>query len=237
MDKKYIDVEYQDINRIKGSDNIRYNATQVSDMYDIPVSKVRYYMKAFEGILDLDYSNRMRRFSKDSLRKFDYLVKLKNDGMTVQQILDYCENKEVFSEESLNTPNNPLTVEMLAKAISVQVEALMNDFKGQIISEVVSSINESNQIFKEDIITTIDEVVSEKLEAVNSINDNILNIKEDILDKDNNLDKHLADIKEDMDHIKQQQAEMKSAYLTFEQVVSHEYNNKSWLEKLIMRFK
>lgn len=252
-DFDFVDVNYEgisdsksnsgnDINFIKGSDNLRYSATQVSDMYNVPVSKVRYYMKVFEDILNLDYSNKMRRFTKDSLRKFDYIIKLKDDGMTVQQILDYCENDNVFSEEALNTPDNPLTVEMLAKAISIQVESLMSDLKNQVIEEVVTKINETNSEFKEDLITTIDEVVSEKLEVIDDIEKNISNkisqVEENLSKREDNLDLYFSEIKEKMESMEEKQDKIAhTASLSLEQVQKQMYERKSWLEKLVDKIK
>lgn len=250
--KDFLDVDYEELtdvnletsvsNSIRGSDNIRYSATQVADMYGIPVSKVRYYMKCFEDILDLEFSNKMRRFTYSSLKKFDYIIKLKDDGMTVQQILEYCENDDVFTKDTFKTPDNPLTVEMLAKAISIQVENLMNSFKEQVIEEVVTKINETNSEFKEDLITTIDEVVSEKLEVIDDIEKNISNkisqVEESLSKREDNLDLYFSEIKEKMESMEEKQDKIAhTASLSLEQVQKQMYERKSWLEKLVDKIK
>ena len=58
-------------NIIKGEDNIRYSATQVAEMFDLPVSTVRHYMTAFSEILDLEYSNKIKELyiGKDTINK------------------------------------------------------------------------------------------------------------------------------------------------------------------------
>ena len=58
-------------------------------------------MTAFSEILDLEYSNKMRKFSKPSLKKFEFILKLREDGLTIQQIQKYCEREDIFTEEGL----------------------------------------------------------------------------------------------------------------------------------------
>lgn len=226
--REIFDVKYEDVDDeesfdesnsrlIKGSDNIRYSATQVAEMYNIPVSKVRYYMKCFEEILDLEFSNKMRRFTAASLKKFDYLIKLKDDGMTVQQILDYCENDDVFTEESLKTPDNPLTVEMLAKAISIQVEDLIKNFKSEIVSEVAYQMMQFNSILREDIVTTVDEVMTEKLQHIEEYSD-------EIKDK-------ICEIEKKQDEV------IKIASLDINQIKEQLESRKPWYKKIVNKFK
>ena len=176
-DDDIIDVDFEDVenNYIKGNDNIRYTASQVAAKYDVPVSTVRYY--------GIEVVNKRRVFTSGSLKKFEYILKLKNeDNLTVNQIIEYCERSDIFTDEGLTTPNNPLPVEMLSTAVTLQVSKMLDEFKTEIISDIIKQINHSNSLLKEDIVTTIDEVVSEKLQVIddldNKISDKIDDIKE-----------------------------------------------------------
>ena len=184
-DDDIIDVDFEDVenNYIKGNDNIRYTASQVAAKYDVPVSTVRYYAKVFEDILGIEVVNKRRVFTSGSLKKFEYILKLKNeDNLTVNQIIEYCERSDIFTDEGLTTPNNPLPVEMLSTAVTLQVSKMLDEFKTEIVSDIIKQINHSNSLLKEDIVTTIDEVVSEKLQVIddldNKISDKIDDIKE-----------------------------------------------------------
>lgn len=212
---KIVEVEYEhadekptsnDLNAIKGEDNIRYSATQVAEIFDLPVSKIRYYAKAFERILDLEFSNKMRKFTKSSVDKLRYILKLKeDDGMTVQQILDYCEREDVFTEQGLNVNNtNPLPVNMLTEAIMLELKSAMKDMKDEIVREVVQQVRESNIALTETVTTTVDEVVSEKLDEVSSSNKHISQTLETVSEKiDNlkqdNLDKYIDEFRKPLE--------------------------------------
>ena len=71
---------------------------------------------------------------------------------------------------------------MLSTAVTLQVSKMLDEFKTEIVSDIIKQINHSNSLLKEDIVTTIDEVVSEKLQVIddldNKISDKIDDIKE-----------------------------------------------------------
>lgn len=176
-------------NIISLPDNIKYTASQVSRLYTgMTVSKVRYYMKMFEPILDLDYSNKMRRFTKNSLIYFDTIIKFRNDGMTIQQISDLY-NKENTDNTSLIENDYQLKTDITSKSIIIQIESLLYNMKDVIVKEIMSQIADINSELKEDIVVTVDELISEKLKSI----DNIENI---LTNKNYNMDLYMDKIQD-----------------------------------------
>lgn len=176
-------------NIISLPDNIKYTASQVSRLYTgMTVSKVRYYMKMFEPILDLDYSNKMRRFTKNSLICFDTIIKFRNDGMTIQQISDLY-NKENTDNTSLIENDYQLKTDITSKSIIIQIESLLYNMKDVIVKEIMSQIEDINSELKEDIVVTVDELISEKLKSI----DNIENI---LTNKNYNMDLYMDKIQD-----------------------------------------
>ena len=176
-------------NIISLPDNIKYTASQVSRLYaGMTVSKVRYYMKMFEPILDLDYSNKMRRFTKNSLIYFDTIIKFRNDGMTIQQISDLY-NKENTDNTSFIENDYQLKTDITSKSIIIQIETLLYNMKDVMVKEIMSQIADINSELKEDIVVTVDELISEKLKSI----DNIENI---LTNKNYNMDLYMDKIQD-----------------------------------------
>lgn len=213
-------------------DNTKYTAAQVSKLYNnMTVSKVRYYMKMFEPILDLDYSNKMRRFTKNSLIHFDSIIKLRSDGMTIQQISDHYNNKDCLEEVSRINTINQLTIEMLAKAISIRLEDMMNNLKDMIVKDIIYEIKEINDDLKEDIITTVDELVSEKLQPIDGIektlSEGISSINEILTNKNYNMDLYIDKIQNKLDAFERQQENIyKSTISILDDYTPKEANKK-----------
>ena len=157
-------------NTIKGEDNIRYSATQVGEMFDLPVSTVRHYMTAFSEILDLEYSNKMRRFTKYSLKKFEFILKLREGGLTIQQIKTYCERNDIFNEEGLIPNDKPLAVELFTESIKLEIQTQLEMFSSKIQSDIRNELKlmleaqyKVNDDLKQEIYIALDEMIDEKL--------------------------------------------------------------------------
>lgn len=169
-DNGYIDVEYDDVRQeIKGEESIRYTAVQVSDMLGIPVSKVRYYMQCFENILDLEYSNNMKRMTKVSVEKLKYIIRLKDeDGLTIKQIQEYCDKKAPFEGGKLKAPNNPLAVDVFVEKLILEMTNQLTEFKNSLLEEIKAGQVKSNEELKEQVSEMVHDIISEKVEDVNN---------------------------------------------------------------------
>jgi DNA-binding transcriptional MerR regulator len=137
-------------------------------------SKVRYYTKEFDSLFDegdIEISNKQRRYTQKSIDKLKYFIELKNDGLTIKQIREYCEevewdeNKGIVVKES-----TPLHVQMIATAImeqqNKQFAELQENFNNQML-ELKKFHADQNQKLKDqlknEVALRVDEVVSEKL--------------------------------------------------------------------------
>ena len=188
--------------KIKGTDNIRYTAVQVSDILGIPVSRVRYYMQVFEDLLDLEYVNNMKRLTYSSLEKLKYIIKLKDeDKMTVKQIAEYCESHDIFSEDYLNTPNNPLAVEVFVEKITLEMQSQLEEFKNELIKhkdEEILRIKEEyrieNEKLKEEMAGLVGDIVDEKLDSIPlQINDAVEKANDDVIQELKEFKRVIAD--------------------------------------------
>lgn len=192
-DENIKDVEFEDVltqeKTIRGS-VLYYSTSQVAQILNIPDSTVRYYTKVFDDILHIEISNKQRRYKNSDIEKLKFIVQLKEEGLTIKQIGEYCsevsfqEGKGVQIKES-----NPLSIQTLAKTLMDHQEKQIALMEERIMSRLNESILNQSLItsktmedIKEEICTTVDEIVSEKLEMTNNniceINNKIDEIKE-----------------------------------------------------------
>ena len=192
-DENIKDVEFEDVSQqektIRGS-VLYYSTSQVAQILGIPDSTVRYYTKVFDDILHIEISNKQRRYKNSDIEKLKFIVQLKEEGLTIKQIEEYC--SEVSFQEGNGVQikeSNPLSIQALTKAIMDHQEKQIKAMEERIMDRINERILNQSMItsktmedIKEEICTTVDEVVSERLEMTNNsiyeINNKIDEIKE-----------------------------------------------------------
>lgn len=166
---------YTEDKEINGLNNLYYNTSQVAQILGIPDSKVRYYTKVFDDILKVEIINKQRKYKQADIDKLRYMCELKNEGMSIKQIEQFCREVDFNKGEVVVKESNPLSIQALAQAMVVEQIKLIDDMKLEILSELKTFMLEMSQNqtsdfekIKEDLCTTIDESVNEKLEDLNS---------------------------------------------------------------------
>jgi len=157
-----------------------FGTSQVSEMLDIPDSRVRYYTNVFDDILHIKISNKQRRYTQADIDKMKFMIELKDGGMSIKQIQEYCQtvdfedSKEIQIKES-----NPLSIQTMAKALLEQQAILMNEMKQDIIDSVITEVNKSLNIqndnfnsmkndLSREVAITVEDVVDRKLQDGNT---------------------------------------------------------------------
>lgn len=186
------DVEFEEVNyddntedkEINGSNQLYYNTSQVAQILDIPDSKVRYYTKVFDDILKVEIINKQRKYKQSDIDKLKYMCELKNEGMSIKQIEQFCKEVDFNKGEAIVKESNPLSIQALAQAMIVEQAKMIDDMKQELLSELKYFITEQTkkqitdmEKIKEDLCTTIDESVEDKLE---NLNNNVKEIKEKV---------------------------------------------------------
>lgn len=192
-DENIKDVEFEDVSQqektIRGS-VLYYSTSQVAQILGIPDSTVRYYTKVFDDILHIEISNKQRRYKNSDIEKLKFIVQLKEEGLTIKQIEEYC--SEVSFKEGNGVQikeSNPLSIQALTKAIMDHQEKQIKAMEERILSELKTFIDNQTMTtekvmdqIKEEIATTVDDLVDEKLEGIENnigdINEKLDEIKE-----------------------------------------------------------
>lgn len=221
MNNDFHDVDYTEVNNNINENNsekiingriLYYSTSQVASILNIPDSKVRYYTSSFDDILKIEVSNKQRRYKESDIDKLKFILSLKEEGMTIKQIQDYCTEVDFDNSKDIQIKeSNPLAIKTLARAITEvlleEQDKKLNQLKEDIVNELISNNNNLN----EQIAITVDEIVESKL------NQNKDNIVEDISQNINQLiDKQeKAFMDKDNERIKmirEHQAELKKQY-------------------------
>lgn len=147
-----------------------YNCMQVAKILDEPDSKIRYWSKMFQPLLNIPISNNNRKYTKSNIENLMFIRKLlKEDGLTVKQAYDYCSQKGFNNEIGLDT-GNPLAIKTFISGLTDEMDKKFIEMQNITIKQQQDMINilqniikENNIALKEGIINTIDEVVSDKM--------------------------------------------------------------------------
>jgi DNA-binding transcriptional MerR regulator len=184
---KAIDVDYDEVTKknIRGR-ALFYSTSQVATILDVADSKVRYYTKVFDDLLHIEISNKQRRYTDDDIEKLKFLVSLKEDGLTIKQIQEYCEEIDWDDNKGIQIKeDNPLHIQTVAKALAEEQSKLMESFKSDLLRTLKENmqnqysmienfgVNLKNEI-KEEVALTVDDVVSEKFEEQKCFIQNML---------------------------------------------------------------
>lgn len=149
MDKNnkedFIDVDFEDIAKNISGDVLFYTTTQVAELIGETPSTIRYWTKRFNHLLNVEISNRNRQYKKSDVAKLKFIKKLaKNDGMTLEQVENYCQTKG-FDMESIEKAivdgSNPLAIQTIITALTVELEKKL-DSKLNILYEKVYQTNQ-----------------------------------------------------------------------------------------------
>lgn len=183
MNNDFQDVEYTEVNEDEKKDEqktirgkrLYYSTSQVANLLEIPDSKVRYYTSAFDDILKIEVSNKQRKYTDEDINKLRFILELKDEGMTVKQIHEYCEQVDFESENGIQIKeSNPLSIQALAKALmeeqtkqmqelKIEQQKQLQQFKEELKSEIIQEVVGNNEVLVEQVSLSIDALVEEKL--------------------------------------------------------------------------
>lgn len=204
-----------------------YSTSQVANILNQSDSKIRYYTNVFDEILNIEISNKQRRYTEADIDKMRFLIELKDEGMTIKQIQEYCQQVDFENSKEIQIKeNNPLSIQSLAKALLEEQSKLMLEMKNELIKchmDMIEDLNNRLDIrddrLKEDISITVDNVISDRLDNFNSN----INNKFESIEKELSVTKQMN---EKIDHLREAMKERKE---------ENEEKNKSFWSKLFQR--
>jgi DNA-binding transcriptional MerR regulator len=168
-EKKVIDVDFTEDSQETSSINgkpLYFSTSQVAQMLNLSDSAVRFYCTKFKDIIKPEMSGSHRKFSESDIEKLRYIKKLlKEDGLSMNQVLEYASEKDVKAIEKKIEKQEPLAMQALATAVAIEVGAQLEDYKLMIKEEL---LNEMKTQFKnqEDLIRQQEELQENRTEEL-----------------------------------------------------------------------
>lgn len=192
-----IDVDELIDTQING-EPLYYSPTQVADILGVNYSKVIYYSKYFSDLLDIELSNRNRRYKKSDIEKLKFLLELAQDGLTLKQIKEYCAEKVPENiTKDVAISNNPLQIQVLVKAMSEELDILIENKLSRYLRENKDIMEESIEFMQEQVALTMEEKIEELDKIVNDkLKNEIIKEMQDVVTKSNQEVKSYLDKKE-----------------------------------------
>jgi DNA-binding transcriptional MerR regulator len=233
-----IDIEFKEDNytRFIRGKAIYFKTAEVAEQlstpeYPVSDSTVRFWCTQFKEFLPIETVGRNRMFKDGDIEKLRYIKKLLySDGLSIQQVKEFLQ--EVPIEEIENKAlkqNEPLPMQALASALTLEIGVALEEFKEQIRQELINEIKASHkeqielqkqnqQEIKETIALTIDEKLDSKFdEKIDKLQSHIDQRELQAKERDQEI----------IDTLKQEMKERKKLNEQLEQEKS-----KSWWNKI-----
>jgi DNA-binding transcriptional MerR regulator len=173
----FIDVDFEDISKHINGEPLFYTASQVAGLIGESLSTVRYWTKRFEDLLDIDISNKNKQYKKSDIAKLKFIKKLaKTDGLTLQQVEDYCTSKGFDIEnieKAIIDGSNPLAIQTLITGLTIELEEKMDNKFDILYEKIYQTLDNFLQLQKDmnlenkaEIESSVDMIMSNKSEQI-----------------------------------------------------------------------
>jgi DNA-binding transcriptional MerR regulator len=178
------------IRNTKRGDILYYSISQVANLLGEEDSSIRYYTNVFDNILKIEISNKEFTYTNNDIDKLEFLINLKNKGMTIKEIQKYCEALPLNLEELVEIKeNNSLSVKEIITTIvgleNKEINNLKENLSNKIrednellmkkIDNLVSEQNNQLEFFKEGMLKEIKQYIDYKFDKTYEANNTLYN--------------------------------------------------------------
>lgn len=172
-----------------------YSINQVANLLGEDDSNVRYYTNVFDNILKIEISNKEFRYTSKDIDKLEFLINLKNKGMTIKEIQNYCEALPLNIEELVEIKeNNDWSIQKIVNIVEEEQSKQFKLLKEDLLSEIKQYIDykfdmehtTSKDLYNEFSIK-ISNLAFEKSSLEDSIKLQLNKFNEISISRDNNL--------------------------------------------------
>lgn len=192
MDNKDKYIETQKVNHKiqnkKRGEILYYSIDQVADLLNENISNIKYYTNIFDDLLKIEIVDKDLHYTNNDVDKLEFLIKLKNRGMSPKEIQAYYNKLPLNDTEVQHLESNLLSVEELIDSVKEEQQIQFDNFKVQLINDIqnanslylqnitstiIEAQNKSLNEFKQDLSKEIKEYLNSKFDNVNEININL----------------------------------------------------------------
>jgi len=192
FENKHMNIHEEAIVKTKRrGDILYYSINQVAALLDEEDSNIRYYTSIFDNILKIEILDKELRYTNRDIDKLEFLINLKNKGMTIKEVQKYCEELPLDIEDLIEIKeNNSISAKEIIGTIldleNKQIDNLReslgnkidksNELSVQKISKVIGE-EQNNQfiLFRDDLLREIKEYIDYKFDVESKTNKDLYN--------------------------------------------------------------
>jgi DNA-binding transcriptional MerR regulator len=163
---KQIDIDEEiTIKNKKRGDILYYSISQVAALLGEEDRNILYYTNVFDNILKIEISDKELRYTSNDIDKLEFLINLKNKGMTIKEIQSYCKELPLNIEDLMEIKEtNSLSIKEIISTIVASENKEIENLK----EYLTDKINENNQLSIQKIVEVIVQEQNKNLELLRS---------------------------------------------------------------------
>lgn len=177
----------------KRSGILNYSVNQVASLLGESESKIRYYTNIFDDLLKIPVSNKELIYSEKDIDKLEFLLRLKDKGLSIKEIQAYC-NDITLDEIDIHKKTNSTSISDFVNLIMEKHDVKYNELKTEIFNYIDNSkkelINELSKQFQNEMSAIKDDFKIMLNENLEMLKDELSKNDSRINDRINNLSSH-----------------------------------------------
>ncbi|MDU7442377.1 MAG: helix-turn-helix domain-containing protein, partial [Clostridium sp.] len=146
-----------------------YTLSQVASLLNENEGQIRYYTNIFDDILKIEIADKQFIYTECDLNKLEFLIKLKNKGMTIKQISDYCDKLSLDTPETFIKESNTASINDFIKIFVDSQSKELNNLKNQLSEQIESCITKQLNIIS-------DKIINEQRKQIHTLEKNIFKL-------------------------------------------------------------
>ncbi|WP_321835287.1 helix-turn-helix domain-containing protein [Clostridium butyricum] len=157
-----------------------YTLSQVASLLNENEGQIRYYTNIFDDILKIEIADKQFIYTECDLNKLEFLIKLKNKGMTIKQISDYCDKLSLDTPETFIKESNTASINDFIKIFVDSQSKELNNLKNQLSEQIESCITKQLNIIS-------DKIMNEQRKQIHTLEKNIFNYVNNFFNEQNSI--------------------------------------------------
>lgn len=168
---KFVNIKEKEMLSIQDKrrgDLLYYSVSQVATLLNEEESEIRYYTNIFDDILKIEIVNKQLRYNNNDVDRLEFLIKLKNKGMTIKEIQEYCSELPLDEDNGVKIPeNNSTSIEEMIKIMCEAQSKELEQFKNDLAKEII----ENNSL---EIKNMAKSIIDNQTKEIKELKDNVL---------------------------------------------------------------
>lgn len=118
-----------------------YTLVQVASLLNEDEQQIRYYTNIFDDILKIEILDKHFVYTDKDVDKLEFLIKLKNKGMSIKEIVDYCDKLPLDDNTTFTKESSYASINDFLKLLKESESKELNKFQNSLLKEMKSYID------------------------------------------------------------------------------------------------